>query len=268
MPSNESESGKATNICIQIFTLDQTRNVVALLHILEEITINPDRVKAVWLDHDGIRRAISVRQILKEIEIDSGTNVDSTSNGHSTIQFPARKRLSFNECYFQVPVSGLKPSWESCKCKELIIHFSVAPSCDLWAASSGHSGVRRVISYVQSLERALKRRTPPIMPTVFEISLKCQNQSVNDLLEPVTAFLTAVFARVISISTCAVADFGDDWLFIPKSGYNPNVSEFHTYFNPAAVTSWQKWRECHNLSAESGTASVSIHSLLPRCMAK
>lgn len=237
------------NIAVQLFVFEPTRRAVLILNGLAMLLKDFPKAKIVWTEHDGNRRTATIKNIL---------------NGEDRL----------NEAYIQTPLREIHDDLVGLGVQEAIVHLSISPTSEIWdpssvLAPSGKPSIRRVISYVQSLERASAFRKPEPMPTVLEITLKCAQGDSQAILEAVCQYVEQTWPEIDCAEKFATVDFGEEWLFFPKSGYNPNVSDIHVYYSTEVRKGWNEWRERHNVSfsatgKDQTKPQKTIHSLLPQ----
>lgn len=240
------------NVAIQLFTFDQTRKALELLHGLSVVINGAQNAKVIWSEHDGASRKVAVESVLAA----------------------SAKDLQLNEAYVQVPVRKISEKLAGVRPRALTIHLSVSPDCELWARSTkpappGRPGVRRVLGYVQSLEKAAAFRKVKPMPTVLEITVVCEENRIDLLLKTFAEVVRETWPLMGCAGKFVTLDCGEDWLFFPKSGYNPNISDIHVYFSSEARSAWPTWRGRHNASfaqeaADPAAPAMIVHSFAPR----
>lgn len=104
------------------------------------------------------------------------------------------------------------------------------------------------------------------MPTVLEITLQTDRSDTDALLAEASQVVTEGWASIQCTDKAAAVDVGEEWLFFPKSGYNPNVADLFIYHSVGSMESWQASRGLHNISftsdANGGHAApvVAVHS--------
>lgn len=226
------------NVAIQLFSFDLTRKALNQISFLEAILKDSRRARFVWFEHDGQKRTASVESILENTAI----------------------RL--NECYAQVSVRQVKAELVALGLKEITIHLSISPNGAIWDATtqltpSGKPTVRKFVSYAQSLERAAAFRKKDLMPTVLEITLGFASDDVETLAKDIFDLIERSWSRIGCAYRFGTVDLGGEWLFFPKSGYNPNIADIHVFYSPEAYSSWQTWREMHNISFSCENPSES-----------
>ena len=199
---------------MQLFTYDKGWNAVNLLRALEAIFEDAGKLRVVWTEHDATRRTCTVLKILS-----------ARLNG-----------IRFNDCYVQSPVKRLSPALKAIEVFEVIVHLNLSPDCCVWAQSAdqmldGKTPVRKVISGVLSLERSAKYRKPEVMASALEITLMCNSNNLTKLITIVCDLITTIWSRIECSDKFGTVDVGGEWLFFPRTGYNPNLSKLFAYYS-------------------------------------
>jgi hypothetical protein len=238
------------NVAIQFFSFERSRKVLELIRSVDPLVADLPRRKFMFQSLDGVRRSISVSKL-----------IDSQEN-----------EVRFNEGYLQTPIDGIRNGAPLKGIQEIIVHLSVSPTCELWQRPSevaGTPAATHVIARnVASVERAAKNRFPRLMPTVLELTLKTNRADIPAVLKECSEIVGLAWPSVQCSDKTAVIDVGGEWLFFPKSGYNPNVSDLHLYFLVDTFESWPEARTRHNVSFASDSdgehAVPTVHDTAPR----
>ena len=236
------------NVALQLFTFDQTRRSLELLRLLDSILVDSGKARFVWNEHNGSRKTIALDRLL----------------------IGGEEGPTFNEAYVQASPLNVRSELARIHTRELTVHLSISPHSCVWARSTdslagGKPGLKKMLSYIRSLERAARFREPELMPTVLEITFKCDSEDSSDLINGMCETVKRAWPQVNCVETFGTIDCGGEWLFFPKSGYNPNTANIHAFFSVEARTAWPAWRLVHNASfasqIEARSPLILLHSL-------
>lgn len=266
-----------TNIAFQFLTYDKTRSVVRLLHSLEAFTSEAQKLRLVWFDLKAKRKTAALGKILSSVE----SSPVATAARSLPIQTPnadpdhgPTRVPMLNEGYVQLSPSNIHPELIKMGCKEVIAHLSVSPSSTIWLHSSTadmhrEGSERRILRSVQTLEKCAAFRQPDEFPTVLEITLRCSQNLLEAVPRHAVALVERSWRRMGTLERCGDVDFGGEWLFFPKSGYNPNISALHEYYREGGRDGWESSRNRHNITVvslvgASSAPAITVHSSEPR----
>jgi len=241
-----------TNIGIQVFTFDATERALQLLRVLELFAIDAPSLRVVWQDRDGTNQRRPLKRVV------SGQEPD----------------LKLNECSIQIPARQFRSGLKGIGVLKTTAHLDISPDCQSWAHSTtrrthGTPAIRRAFTWAAGLERSAAFRKPVVMPTVLAVTLVLAPGTIKSMVQPVCQMVNSTWLNIKCGQIFGAIDFGDEWLFFPNSGYNPNVSELFAFLGEEASICWPAWRQTHNISfeksaSEEAPADLTVHSLHER----
>jgi hypothetical protein len=231
------------NLTVQIFTFDRSVDALTLFRFLLPLFKVPREAKLAFGCHDGRRRTAAI---------------DSVSEGECIV---------LNEGYVRFGIENRMKHSRIIQRGDLTIHLSVSPSSILWASPALTTpDTQKVVRLSRSIERAAAFRKEDPVPTVLELTFTAMEETGGRLIDRAIAFLAEGWPRVRCETKFALIDLGGEWLFFPKSGFNPNVTSLSAYYTLNLFSDWQRVRKLHNASISdlNGTSlDVCVHSEHP-----
>jgi hypothetical protein len=222
------------NVTAQLFSFSESVEVLRLFGLF--LPVFKKSPLLVFPDHLGRQKTVSIRNLLDE-------------------RF---EPISLNEGYLRgrfFENGGIR------EIRDIIVHFSVSPKNALWASPQlhyrGNFQSAPIVRYAQSLERAANLRRADPFPTVVEATFRSARLDVKEFLREVQDYCLKHWTSIQVPDKYAAIDVGGDWLFFPKSGFNPNASGLGIFFQPGLLANWHHERERHNISITQ--SSVQSH---------
>ena len=228
------------NCAIQLFTFENSTKVLQLFNIVNALFIARNTSKLIYYPFTDQRKSISIKRLL--------------SISGESVRCP--------EGYLQSTIADAREEWKLLGLKELITHLSVSPDCEIWeqVSSMPRTHVER---NAFSVQQAAASRTPATkMPSVVEITFKCETSESSILLKCACDFLGQNWSNIPDLVKFSTIDIGPSWLFFPKTGYNPNVAGIHIYYDLDVKSNWEQVRTRHNVSFDPNGQYI-IHDCNP-----
>lgn len=225
------------NVGIQLFTFDRTASALELLKILGCFA-DPSRLNLRFETHEKQRKSISLEQLLSE----------------------PRETIKLNEGYVTFSENPPFEKTPHSSIKEGFAHLSISPSCSTWASPQPQPiNASRLVKFAGSVEKAAARRKHDPVPTALQITLITAHAKPKEALDEALALVLKGWSLPKCNGKFGVIDVGPEWLFFPKSGFNPNVTNLNVYFSVGIAMRWAEMRALHNVSiSESNAADLPL----------